>query len=235
MKITTIPTTNEEVDRQIGGGLPLPSLILVEGEHGTGKSAITAQFMQGLLKGQKKVLYITTESSIKEYLEKMKMITFDFRRNFIQNQLSILPVNVDGVRWSELLARHLLPVLGRYISVNSKRIDVVVIDSLSVLTMHADANTTMDFFTKCKTLVAQGMTIIMTLHPNAITDEISLRIRSTCDGYLRIKSSSLAGKSVKVMEIVKLIGSSSPVTSQFSFDVDQVFGIKIVPLSMANA
>lgn len=235
MAIITVPTGNEEVDRQMGGGLPLPSLILIEGTHGSGKSSITAQFMKGLLDANKKVLYITTESSIREYLEKMRVITYDFRWDFIRNKLSILPVHIDGVKWSGAMSKFLLPAIGRYISVNAKKLDVVAIDSLSVLLMHADANTTMDFFTKCKTLVSSGTTIIMTIHPNALTDDVALRIRSTCDGYFRLSSTNIAGRSVKVMEIVKLIGSSGQVTSQFSFDVDQTFGIKIVPLSMANA
>ncbi|MEW5840725.1 MAG: ATPase domain-containing protein, partial [Thermoproteota archaeon] len=73
--MVTVSTSNEEVDRQLGGGLPLPSLILMEGEHGTGKSALTAQFMKGMLESKRKVLYITTESNIKDYITKMKKIT----------------------------------------------------------------------------------------------------------------------------------------------------------------
>ena len=44
MTVVTVPTGNEEVDRQLGGGLPLPSLVLIEGDHGTGKSSVSAQF-----------------------------------------------------------------------------------------------------------------------------------------------------------------------------------------------
>ena len=44
--IKNIPTDNEEVDRQLGGGIPTPCLMMIEGEHGTGKSALAAQFIQ---------------------------------------------------------------------------------------------------------------------------------------------------------------------------------------------
>ena len=43
--VRIISTDNEEVDRQLGGGLPVPSLVLIEGDHGTGKSVVTAQFI----------------------------------------------------------------------------------------------------------------------------------------------------------------------------------------------
>lgn len=235
MTVVTVSTGNEEVDRQLGGGLPLPGLILLEGDHGTGKSSMAAQFMKGILDSGRRVLFITTESSIREYIEKMKMITFDFRKSFIQNKLSILPVNVDGVVWSESLSAQLLPVIGTYMSINVKKYDVVIVDSLSALTMHASPNFTMDFFTKCKSFVSKGTAVILTTHPKALPEAVALRIRSTCDGYMRITPTTIAGRSVKVLEVVKLIGSSSQVSSQFSFDVDQSFGIKIVPLSMANA
>ena len=208
MTVTTVSTSNEEVDRQLGGGLPLPALILIEGDHGTGKSSVSAQFMRGILDSGRKVLFITTESSIKEYIEKMKMITYDFRKSFIQNKLSILPVNVDGVTWSEALSAQLLPVIGTYMSINVKKYDVAVIDSLSALTMHASPNSTMDFFTKCKSFVSKGMAVILTMHPKALPDAVALRIRSTCDGYMRITPTTIAGRSVKVLEVVKLIGSS---------------------------
>lgn len=233
--IRTTSTSNEEVDRQFGGGLPLPSLVLIEGEHGTGKSALTAQFMKGMLDSKMKVLYVTTESNIKDYIAKMKKITFDFSHPFLQNRLSILQVQADGITWSKEMARHLLPVVSRYMSINLQKYDVTVIDSLSILSMHSDANTVMDFFTRCKYLVANGMSIIMTLHPGAVSQDVALRIRSTCDGYLKIQNAIVSGRSVKVMEVVKLIGSANQVSSQFSFEVDTNFGIKIVPISMANA
>lgn len=233
--VTTVSTSNEEVDRQIGGGLPVPSLILIEGEHGSGKSALTAQFMKGMLESKRTVLYITTESNIKEYISKMKKITFDFSHPFLQNKLSILQVQIEGMTWSEHYSRHMLPVISRYMSINSKKFDVAVIDSLSVLSMHSDANIVMDFFTRCKHFVSNGMTILMTLHPGAVNEDIALRIRSTCDGYLKITNAMVAGRSVKVMEVIKLIGSTGQVTAQFSFEVDTNFGIKIVPISMANA
>jgi len=233
--ISIISTGNEEVDRQIGGGLPAPSLVLIEGGHGTGKSSLTALFMKGMLLSNKKVLFITTESNIGEYIEKMKIITYDFRRDFIQNKMVILPINIDGMTWSAHLTKNLLPVLGRYIGVNSNKVDTIIIDSLSALAMQSDTSTTLEFFTRCKSMVSRGKTLILTIHPNAVPEDLALRIRSICDGYLKLSSATIAGRGVKIMEVIKLIGASSQVSSIFSFDIDPSFGIRIVPVSMANA
>jgi archaeal flagellar protein FlaH len=227
-------TGNEEVDRQFGGGLPAPSLMLLEGGHGTGKSAVVALLMQGLLESGKKVLCIT-ENTVKDYIENMKAITFNFSTAFLQNRLTIMPLHVYGIRWNREQSAHLLPVIGKYISNSFKETNVVVIDSLSLLTVFSDETKILDFFTQCKYLVASGMTVIITIHPNDIPADIAQRVTGSVDVYLKLGTATVGGNDVKTMKIVKLIGSEIKPESNFAFEVDQSFGIKVVPISTANA
>ncbi len=232
--VRIISTDNEEVDRQLGGGLPVPSLVLIEGDHGTGKSVVTAQFMHGLLKTRMKILLIS-ENNVKEYITKMRTIQYNFALPFLLNKLSILPLHVYGVKWSKEQSVFLLPVLSRYISINSEKYDVIIVDSLSLLTMYSSNESILDFITRCKHMVSNGRTVILTVHPRVMMEDIASRVRSACDCYIRLKSVNVAGRDVKSMEIVKLIGASGRVTSQFAFEVDPAFGIKIVPIATANA
>ena len=229
-----IPTGNEEVDRQIGGGLPTPSLMLIEGGHGTGKSALTALFMKGLLENGKKVLCIT-ENTVKEYIENMKAITFNFSMAFLQNRLTILPLHMYGVKWTKEQSGYLLPVISKYIGNSFKETNVVVIDSLSLLTVFSDTSKILDFFTQCKYLVANGMSVIITIHPDDIPEDIAQRVKGSVDCLLKLGSTNVGGKEVKTLKVVKLIGSKDAAESGFAFEVDMIFGIKIVPISMANA
>lgn len=227
-------TGNEEVDRQFGGSLPIPTLMLLEGDHGTGKSAMVALFMQGLLESGKKVLCIT-ENTVKDYIENMKAITFNFSTAFLQNRLTLMPLHVYGIKWNKEQAAYLLPVIGKYISNSFKETNAVVIDSLSLLTIFADESKILEFFTQCKYLVANGMTVIITIHPNDIPADIAQRVTGSVDVYLKLGSTTVAGTDVKTMKIVKLIGSEIKAESNFAFEVDQSFGIKVVPISTANA
>lgn len=227
-------TGNEEVDRQFGGGIPFPTLMLIEGGHGSGKSAMAALFMKGLLDSGKRVLCIT-ENTVKEYVENMKAITFNFSHAFLQNRLSILPLHVYGIKWTKEQSSHLLPVIGKYISNSFKETNVVVIDSLSLLTVFSDETRILDFFTQCKYLVANGMGVIITIHPNDIPADIAQRVTGSVDVYLKTGSKNIAGRDVKTCQIVKLIGSENASESSFAFEVDQTFGIKIVPIATANA
>lgn len=232
--IKTIATGNEEVDRQLAGGIPTPCLMMIEGEHGTGKSALGAQIIQGMLSSKMKVLCIT-ENTVKDYIEKMKTITFNFTTPFLQNRFSILPLHVYGAVWSQKQSSFLLPVIGRYISSNAKNFDCVIIDSISLLTMYSDADSILDFLTRCKYLVSTGMTVILTMHETSVPADVAMRIKSACDVYFSLSNANIGGKTVKVMKVVKLIGSSEASESSFAFEIDTNFGIKIVPISTANA
>lgn len=225
---------NEEFDRMFGGGIPFPSLMLIEGGHGTGKSVIAAQFMKGLLDNKKNVLCIT-ENTVKEYIENMKSITFNFSTPFLQNRLTIMPLHMYGVKWNKEQSQYLLPVIGKYMGNSFKETNVVVIDSMTLLTIFTDNTKILEFFTQCKYLVSSGMSIILTMHPDDIPADIALRVKGSVDCYLKLESTTIGGKAVKTLKVIKLIGSKEPSEYSFAFEVDMSFGVKIVPISTANA
>jgi len=229
-----VSTGNEEFDRMFGGGIPFPSLMLIEGGHGTGKSVIAAQFMKGLLDNKKNVLCIT-ENTVKEYIENMKGITFNFSSAFLQNRLTIMPLHMYGVKWNKEQSQYLLPVIGKYMGNSFKETNVVVIDSMTLLTVFTDTTKILEFFTQCKYLVSSGMSIILTIHPDDIPADIALRVKGSVDCYLKLESTTIGGKAVKTLQVIKLIGSKEPSEYSFAFEVDMIFGVKIVPISTANA
>ncbi|MEM4827738.1 MAG: ATPase domain-containing protein, partial [Desulfurococcaceae archaeon] len=47
LNVKVVSTGNEELDQKLAGGLPIPSLIVVEGEHGSGKTVLVQQFIYG--------------------------------------------------------------------------------------------------------------------------------------------------------------------------------------------
>ena len=61
-----ITTKIEELDRVLGGGIVIGSLVLVGGDPGIGKSTLLLQMCKSLADQQKKVLYISGEESLKQ-------------------------------------------------------------------------------------------------------------------------------------------------------------------------
>ena len=77
--------------------------------------------------------------------------------------------------------------------------------------------------------------IIMTLHEKVLREDLATRARAICDGYIKLKVATVGGRTVKVMEIIKLKGAPATFDSTITFDVDPAFGIKLVPIALAKA
>jgi len=230
-----ISTGNEELDMRLGGGIPVPNLLTIEGDHGTGKSLLAQQITYGAAKSGKRIVYITTESGIREMVIQTKKLSLDFTDEFLKGQIKILPVHMEGVRWARKVAKQLLHVLGNYIALTKKEYDILVIDSFSVLAVYADTSVVLDFLTRARTLVREGKLIILTMHPNILPNEIMIRIRAISDSYIKLDFAVVGGKLIKVMKIIKLRGAEGIVDPSIAFDVDPAFGIKVVPLALAKA
>ncbi|MDP2931358.1 MAG: ATPase domain-containing protein [Chloroflexota bacterium] len=75
-KKDVILTGVREVDEKLGGGIPLGSLGLIEGEPDTGKSVLSQHFTYGALTSvQTSVAYYTTENTVKSLIAQMDSLS----------------------------------------------------------------------------------------------------------------------------------------------------------------
>lgn len=229
-----ISTGNEEIDRQFGGGIPAPSLVFIEGEHGTGKSAITALIISGLL-ASKKTLLCVIENTVKQHIQKMKSITFNFSRPFVRGRLIFVSMYVKNAKWSKKNSERILPEIKEFILKKLDSVDGIIIDSISPMVINSSDEAILDFLSFCKEIVAKGKTIIITSHPSDFSKSTSTALVGAADVYLKLGTVIVGDKEVKTLKIIKLLGAADSPEAGFAFEVDMIFGIKIVPVSMANA
>ena len=229
-----ISTGNEEIDRQFGGGIPSPSLVFIEGDHGTGKSAISAQIMNGLLTSKKSLLCVI-ENTTKEYIQKMKAITFNFTRPFVRSKLIFVPIYIKDAKWSKENSEKILPAIKEFIFKKIDLVDGIVIDSISPMVMNADKESILDFLSFCKEVVGKGKTVIITSHSSDFSGSTNTAFVGAADVYFKLGTIVVGDKEVKTLKTIKMLGAKDTPESGFAFEVDLIFGIKIVPVSMANA
>lgn len=230
-----LPTGNEELDRKLPGGLPYPLLLLIEGGHGTGKTVLTQQIVYGALLQSLRVVVITTETTVKDYLLKMKSVRMDATLFFIKSKLKIYSTQLLGVRWTKSTASRILPILNEWILDKLSAYDVLAIDSFSHLAIYSSPSQVMEFFNTIRNVADKDKLVIITLHEGVLREDLATRARATCDGYFKLGTASIGGKTFKVLNIIKLQGAPTTFDSKISFDVDPAFGIKIVPIALAQA
>jgi len=221
----------EELDRDLGGGIPSPSLISIEGDYGSGKTVFVQQIVCAMLKSGLRVYVISSESTVKEYLSMMKSVKLDAYNFYLSGQLNIYPLHVEGGRWSEFLSSFFLRVAANFLELKKKNYDVVVIDSLSVLTVNTPESEFLTFVTRMKNLVSDEKTVVITFHPEFLSEETIMKLRASSDVYLVLKNASISGMDVKVLRVVKLWGVNGERKSAITLEINPQIGLRVMPLS----
>lgn len=228
-------TGNAELDRVVGG-IPFPSLTLIEGENDSGKSVLAQHIAFGGLIDGYKVRYITTETTVKSLLKQMSEITLDVTSEFLKGNFNITVLHVKGISWNEVLAKYYLKSILYYI-INKGKADIIIIDSLTYIATHSNVNDLLLFFSELRNFIDTNRIIgIVTIHPYAFSNDLLVRIRSICDGHILLSIKTLPNKEVvRSLEVAKLKGAKKSTGNIVFFNVDPAFGIKVIPISQVKA
>lgn len=226
-----IYTGDKEVDKAIGGGIPYRTLMLMEGQSASGKSTLSQQFIWGALTAGENAALYTTEQTVQSFLRQMTSLGEDVSDYFLLNHLQIFPLNIPQ---GSIAPARLFRQLNQHIS-RQKNCRIVVVDSLTTIISQADGDMIQEFFTSCKTLCEAGKVIICTVHANAFAEEILTRVRSICDGHIRLNVTKAGNKLFKTIEVAKIRGAEMNTGTITGFEVEPGMGLRIIPISQARA
>jgi len=229
-----ITTGNEELDVKMAGGLPFPALVVVEGGHGTGKSVLVQQFAYGALKSDLKVTVVTTETTTIGYVRGMINVGFNVLDEYLRGRLVVYSTQIPRVKWVTTTSRDLLFLTLKHMVSNLDKYDVFIIDSFSILVKGSRREDIANFLTVVKRIVDKGKLIILTTHPEGLSESLHSGLKAIADGYIELKNVEMGGRALKVMNIIKLKGVPTVFENTITFDVDPAFGIKLVPMALAK-
>jgi len=225
-----VKTANEELDRRIGG-IPHPSTIIVEGEHGVGKTVFAGQLAYGFLQNDMKVVFVTTEALSYDLVVKLRGVKVDLVEAFLEGRFRVVPVNVKRFSWLSRQAEALLSRLLEY--VRGVSVDCIIVDSLSLMASYVEEGALLDFIRNLRQLQDKGKTVILTVHPPTFEESLLTQVRSMVDVYFRIKAVSIGGRRLKSLERIKNTGGFVG-SDVVSFDIDPALGLRVVPLSISR-
>lgn len=82
----------DEFAKKIGLGLPNSSIALIEGEEGSGRSVVSQRLTYGLLENGFSVTYISTELTLKDFINQMYSMNYHVGPHLISTRLKFIPV-----------------------------------------------------------------------------------------------------------------------------------------------
>ena len=227
-----IVTGVSEVDEKLGGGIPLGSLCLVEGDSDAGKSVLCQHLTNGtLVTGEIAVSYYTTENNVRSLISQMDSLSLRVKDHFLADRLRIFPIVFHSAMQGGQKPFHVLTNHFQHLPVDFK---LVVIDSITLLVAHSNPVAIIDFFSRCKSLCDEGKTIILVAHSYAFEEDLLSRTRSLCDARFRLRLEQVGDSMIKLLEVLKVRGAERPTGDVVSFDVEPKLGMRIIPMSKAR-
>jgi flagellar protein FlaH len=227
-----ISSGNDEIDKKLGEGIPLGSLVLIEGENDTGKSVLCQQMVYGGLNQLHKIAYYSTENTVKSMLAQMESLSLDISDFYTWGFFRVFPVHLEGVEWSSGQMKGILHIVADH--VKSMKEKIIFIDSLTMFTTYSAEDNILEFLTSMKNLCDRGYTIFITLHQHAFNEDTLVRIRSACDCHLFLRKEQLTDRYISVLEVSKIRGARKSTGNIVSFEVQPGFGLKIIPITQAR-
>ena len=226
-----ISTGQSEINKKLGGGIPVNSLVLVEGQSDAGKSVLCQQMTWGSLNSNFKVVMFSTENTVKSLVSQMDSLGLEILPHLLMGNLKIFPIKASQIKAdSHEVFDRILDTIERL-----KDFELCIIDSLTPAITQSSGDKVLRYFEMCKEFCDEGKTIINVIHTYAFEQDFLIRTRSVCDAHIKLTIEKVGDKLVKSMEVAKIRGAAQTTGNVLAFDVEPQIGIKIMPISRAKA
>jgi len=219
-----ISTGNSELDGKMGGGIPLGSLTLIEGDSGAGKSVLAQQMMHGCLLDGYALTLFTSENTVRSLAKQMRSLNLEIIDYLLLHKLRIYPVEMAR------LGAQAPPTLVKAMK-NEESRDLIFIDSITSIIPQSTDKEVLSFFEESKRLCSDGTTVIVVIHSHGLTRDLLIRIRSLCDAHLQMHTEEVGNKLVKTLEVTKVRGAEQHTGNIISFEVEPGWGIRVIPIN----
>jgi len=233
----------DELDTQVGGGIPVGSTVLMVGSSGSGKTTLAMQFLiNGAKKGERGVFFTITEPLFKltrnlegfDFYDK-KLIESGMV-NLIDLRIISERLGLDTEKYSVEDASALLDVLKDIAEeLNVKRL---IIDSITALCYRLQTKEMIrDFIFKLgSSLAAMECTTLLTSEvPPGVFQYSQYGIEEfISDGILFLGDINRKGDLIRTLQVVKMRGIAHSRT-KFAMSISAKNGIELAPLLKSRA
>lgn len=227
-----VQLARDELHRSLGGGIPQNSLILLEGQEGAGKSAITQRLVYGLLKNDYTVTYISTELNTMGFVEQMASLDYNVTDYLLFEKILFIPM--FPYLGKRKLADNFIDNLMATKTLFEK--DFIVFDTFSFLLIHSNITEgkLFDFMRFLKKVNALGKTILFSVDKNHSVDpKFTIMMKSVCDLYWTVETQMSAGELVRVVKFHRFKRAGDKILPGVPFKIEpgKGFAIEIASFS----
>lgn len=230
MKFFNVQLARDEFHKRIGGGFPAGSLVLIEGDHGSGKSVVCQRLLYGFLQNNLRATYISTQMTTIDFINQMTSMDYRINRELISGNLLYIPVYPlisKNIRRDNFIEK-LIHAKSFYEK------DAIFIDSLSTIIVNdASRENAEDLMAFFKRVAGTEKVIVYTVNPGELPEDVLEEIKLASTAILKLEIKPFGGDVKNVINIVKYNFAQSNFQKVTVFRVEPKVGMVVEITSIA--
>jgi flagellar protein FlaH len=241
---------HDRLNNELGGGIPQGSIVLVEGDYGAGKSALSQRMTYGLCDEDHSVTLVSTELTVRGFIDQMHSLSYDVEEHLLNENLLFFHADVDtgksalkqGIDEDESNRKQLLKRLME--AEKMWQADTIIIDTFdailrndpkfeALVRQNDERQAALEIISFFRDLVSQGRVIVLTVDPSTVDEEAIGPFRSIADVYLELQMAEVGNDVRRSIAVRRFAGMGEQVGDTIGFSVRSGTGIVIESRSVA--
>lgn len=241
---------HDRLNNELGGGVPRGSIVLIEGDYGAGKSALSQRFSYGLCRTGQSVTMLSTELTVRGFIDQMHSLSYGIEQFLLDEELLFLYADID-TSGSALTAREetedleRTELLDRLMRADTMwDADVIIIDTFDAILRNdpmfealvrdnEERQAALEIISFFREVVSQGKVIVLTVDPSTVDEEAIGPYRSIADVYLELQMMEVGNDVRRNIAVRRFAGMGEQVGDTIGFSVRSGTGIVIESRSVA--
>ena len=237
---------HDRLNKELGGGIPRGSIVLLEGDYGAGKSAISQRFSYGFTEEDASVTFLSTELTVSGFIDQMNSLSYDIVKPLLREELLFLHADFDSagaLRGNEDAERKQL--LKRLMEAQTMwEPDIVIIDTFdailrndptfeSLVRQNDERQAALEIISFFRDMISDGKIIVLTVDPSTVDEEAIGPFRSIADVFIEIQMIEVGNDIRRQLQVKRFAGMGEQVGDTIGFSVRSGTGIVIESRSVA--
>ena len=237
----------DRLDKELGGGFPPGSIVLIEGDYGAGKSAMSQRFTYGLCEEEHTVTLLSTELTVGSFLEQMHSLDYDMVNHLLDENILFLHADIgeskstfmgddDGERMD--LLKRLMEADVMWQS------DIIIIDTFdailrndptfeALVRQNEERQAALEIISFFRSIISEGKVIVLTVDPTTLDEEALGPFRSIADVFLELEMVEVGNDVRRQISVLRFAGMGEQVGDTIGYSVRSGTGIVIESRSVA--
>ncbi len=235
----------DRLNKELGGGIPNGSIVLMEGDYGAGKSTLSQRFAYGLCETGRSVTFLSTELEVRGFLDQMDSLNYNVEEHLLFENMLFLHGDLDsgGVfSGGEESRQDLLTNLMEEPTIWSA--DIIIIDTFDAILRNdpkfealvrenEERQAALEIISFFRDVISQGKVIVLTVDPSTVGEEAIGPFRSIADVFMELEMIEVGNDVRRQLFVKRFAGMGEQVGDRVGYSVRSGVGIVIENRSVA--